>query len=66
MKQYKGYYIDHIHFNSETEIDNFIKQREVDLFIRYNKSFASNPTMEASMVCSNHNHRLSRWFALPL
>lgn len=62
MKQYKGYYIDRIHFNSETEIDNFIKQREVDLFIRYNKSFASNPTMEASMVCSNQADRLHNIF----
>ena len=62
MKQYKGYYIDHIHFNSESEIDDFIKQQEVNLFIRYNKSFASNPTMEASIVCSDQADRLHNIF----
>ncbi len=62
MKQYKGYYIDHIHFNSETEIDNFIKQQEVDRFIRYNKIFASNPTMEASVICSDQADRLHNIF----
>ena len=62
MKQYKGYYIDHIRFNSEAEIDDFIKQQEVNLFIRYNKSFASNPTMEASIVCSDQADRLHNIF----
>lgn len=62
MKQYKGYYIDHIRFNSEAEIDDFIKQQEVNLFIRYNKSFASNPTMEASVVCSDQADRLHNIF----
>ena len=62
MKQYKGYYIDHIHFNNETEIDNFIKQQEVDRFIRYNKIFASNPTMEASVICSDQADRLHNIF----
>nr|DAW24374.1 MAG TPA: hypothetical protein [Caudoviricetes sp.] len=62
MKQYKGYCIDHIHFNSEAEIDDFIKQQEVNLFIRYNKSFASNPTMGASIVCSDQADRLHNIF----
>lgn len=62
MKQYKGYYIDHIHFNSEAEIDDFIKQQEVNLFIRYSKSFASNPTMEVSIVCSDQADRLHNIF----
>ena len=62
MKQYQGSYIDHIHFNSEAEIDDFIKQQEVNLFIRYNKSFASNPTMEASVVCSDQADRLHNIF----
>ena len=62
MKQYKGYYIDRIYFNSEAEIDDFIKQQEVNLFIRYNKSFAFNPTMEASIVCSDQPDRLHNIF----
>ena len=62
MKQYKGYCIDRIHFNNETEIDNFIKQQEVDRFIRYNNFFASNPTMEASVICSDQADRLHNIF----
>lgn len=34
MAQYKGYYIDHIYFNSKAEIDAYIKQNAVDEYQR--------------------------------
>lgn len=62
MKQYKGYYIDNIYFHSESEIDDFIKQQEVKRFISFNKSFASSPTTEASIVCAEQADRLHKLF----
>lgn len=62
MKQYKGYCIDNIYFHSESEIDDFIKQQEVKRFINFNKSFASNPTLEASVVCAEQADRLHNLF----
>lgn len=52
MKQYKGYYIDHIQFNSTAEIDNFIKEKAVERFKTLNKLFARHGTMEANVLCS--------------
>ncbi len=62
MKRYKGYYIDNIYFHSESEIDDFIKQQEVKRFISFNKSFASSPTIEASIVCAEQADRLHKLF----
>lgn len=37
MKQYKGYYIDHVIFNSTAEIDAFIKKQAVEHHNRLSK-----------------------------
>ena len=52
MTQYKGYYIDHIYFNSEAEIDDHIKQKAVEEYQRRIRYFAGHSTMEASIFCS--------------
>ena len=52
MTQYKGYYIDHIYFNSEAEIDAPIKQKAVDEYQRRIRYFADHYTIEASIFCS--------------
>lgn len=52
MKQYKGYYIDHVVFNSEAEIDNFIKKQAVEGYKALCTMFANKPSMELSaMMC---------------
>ena len=52
MTQYKGYYIDHIYFNSEAEIDANIKQKAVEEYQRRIRYFANHSTMEACIFCS--------------
>ena len=52
MTQYKGYYIDHIYFNSKADIDNHIKQKAVEEYQRRIRYFADHSTMEASIFCS--------------
>ena len=52
MAQYKGYYIDHIYFNSKAEIDDYIKQKAVDEYQRRIRYFADHSTIEASIFCS--------------
>ena len=53
MKQYKGYYIDHVVFNSETEINNFIKNQAVEGYKTLCTMFASKPSMELSVMMSD-------------
>ena len=52
MTQYKGYYIDHIYFNSKDEIDAYIKQKAIDEYQRIIRYFSDHPTMEASIFCA--------------
>ena len=52
MTQYKGYYIDHIYFNSESEIAAHIKPKAVDEYQRRIRYFADHSTIEASIFCS--------------
>ena len=51
MTQYKGYYIDHIYFNSKYEIDDYIKQKAIDEYQRRIRYFANHSTMEVSIFC---------------
>lgn len=51
MKNYKGYYIDKIIFNSEAEIDKFLEKQAVAKFMQFNKYFAEHVSMEAAQVC---------------
>ena len=52
MTQYKGYYIDHIYFNSKDEIDAHIKQKAVEEYQRRIRYFVDHSTMEASILCT--------------
>lgn len=58
MKQYKGYYIDNIQFNSKEEIDEFIKSQAVNAYCKSVKYFANHPSMEASSIASDKAQRL--------
>lgn len=52
MKQYRGYVIDHIFYNNEKEIDDFIKQQNIKRFMELNQYFAKHLSIEASLACS--------------
>lgn len=54
MKQYRGYYIDHIIFHSEADIDNRIKEQAIDRYKMMVKMFMERSSMELSILLSNH------------
>jgi hypothetical protein len=62
MKQYKGYYIDHIYFNSKEEIDEFVKSQAIDSYCKSVEYFANHPSMEASSLVSDKAERLVNEF----
>ena len=54
MTQYKGYYIDHVIFNSKSDIDNRIKEQAIDRYKMMCRKFMDDSTMELSILMSNH------------
>lgn len=62
MTQYKGYYIDHVHFNSKAEIDNHIKEQAVERYQQMFRYFDEHSTMEVSILCSREADRLHNIF----
>lgn len=50
MKQYKGYYIDHVTFDKESEIDEFIKNETKRKYEMLCKMFSNNPSVELSAI----------------
>ena len=62
MTQYKGYYIDHIHFHSKAEIDAHIKRQAVEAYQRLIRYFADHSTMAVSIKCSEEADRLHNIF----
>lgn len=62
MKQYRGYYIDHVIFNSTAEIDAFIKKQAAEHHNRLSKMFSEHPSMELSSIMSDSADRLHNLF----
>ena len=54
MKQYRGYYIDHIIFHNEAEIDAAIKAQAIDRYKWMCRKFANNGTMELNVMMIKH------------
>lgn len=53
MTQYKCYFIDHIIFNSKTDIDTFIKEQAIDRYKMMCRMFAEHDAgMELSILMS--------------
>ena len=53
MTQYRGYYIDHVIFNSKADIDEFIKKETLAKYKKYCEMFAKNPSMELSALMTD-------------
>ena len=64
MTKYKGYYIDHVVFNSKDEIDAFVKAQAVEGYKAAYKRFTAKPNMETSAYCSKLADRLHKVFGL--
>lgn len=62
MKQYKGYYIDHIIFNNTEEIDNFLKEQALNSYKLACELFVNNSTMANSIYCDEKAQRLVNEF----
>ena len=65
MTQYKGYYIDHIIFNSKADIDNHIKEQAIDRYKMMCRMFAREDAgMELSIMMSEQADRLHNQFGM--
>lgn len=62
MRQYKGYYIDHVVFNSKADIDKFLEREAVRAHEKACKYFADHPSMEASNYCMEKAEILVKLF----
>ena len=64
MKKYKGYYIDHITFNSEAEIDAFLKEQAIKGYKQAVWFFCKESTMEASIYVNEKAEYLHKQFGM--
>ena len=64
MKQYKGYYIDQVIFNNETEIDAFIKKQTIEKYQQLCKMFANDACMALIVMMTPYEERLHNEFGL--
>jgi hypothetical protein len=65
MTQYKGYYIDHIIFNSKADIDNFRKEQAINRYKMMCEMFARQDAgMELSILMSEQADRLHNEFGM--
>ena len=62
MKQYKGYYIDHVIFNNEQEIDTFIEKQALDAYKMACRLFAQRSTEGNAITCDERAERLVNFF----
>ena len=62
MKQYKGYYIDKVIFNSEHDIDEFIRNQAIKAYKDAVEMFAIHSTIENSLWCEEKAERLVNQF----
>lgn len=64
MKKYKGYYIDHVSFNSEEEIDDFLKQKAIEYYKITCQVFAIQKTVEASLYMDEQAQKLNKKYGI--
>lgn len=65
MTQYKGYYIDHIIFNSKADIDNFRKEQAINRYKMMCEMFARQDAgMELSILMSEQADLLHNEFGM--
>lgn len=52
MKQYKGYYIDNVVFDSESAIDQFLYEKALEAYKLSHKLFKESPSIEGAEYIS--------------
>lgn len=64
MKQYKGYYIDHVIFNSKADIDAHIKAQAIESYKRAAELFDTHKTIENAYYIDQLAERLINQFGM--
>lgn len=64
MTQYRGLYINHVYYNSKADIDEAIKQREINNYKMRCEIFAMRKTMEASIFADQQAEILHNEFGI--
>ena len=64
MKQYRGYYIDKVIFNSKEEIDAFIKKQTIEKYQQLCRMFAKDASMALVAMMHPYETRLHDEFGL--
>lgn len=64
MKKYRGLYIDHVYYHSKTDIDEAIKQREIENYKMRCGIFAMRKTMEAGVFADEQAQKLHDEFGV--
>ena len=64
MKEYKGYYIDHVFFNSEEEIDKHIMDKAIERHALLAELFAAAPSIALGKAMDDSADRLHSLFGL--
>lgn len=64
MKQYKGYYIDNVIFNSAAEIDSFRKSQAIQAYKVACEYFSETHTVEAALFCDKKAQYLADNFGM--
>ena len=62
MQQYKGYYIDHVYFNSKGEIDQYDKDKDIEQYKSAIRYYYPHATVEASIYCAMLAARLHEMY----
>ena len=64
MTNYRGYYIDHVHFHSQSDIDEFIKRQDILEYQTRCAVFAIEGTMESSNYASEQAEKLHKEYGI--
>ena len=64
MMNYKGYYIDHVTFNSKEEIENFLKEQAIKSYKQAIRFFNRDGSFEASIYAYEKAEYLNKQFGM--
>ena len=62
MINYKGYYIDGVHFTNKEDIDKFLETQALNSYKTALKIFSQRGTMEASVYATEKAEYLHKYF----
>jgi len=64
MTKYRGYYIDKVVFNSKSDIDEFIKNKDIEAYKTACKLFSFFGGLEYSIHCDELAQKLNKTYGI--